>query len=343
MNVLRQLHADLIGKDSYRGVTLTYVWMANQFGHFSLGFIPTVVFHRFCAKGAGAADALRFALYVWVFWILFEAYNFLGPLWHKRRSKSKVIYVPGRRYVFEPAWRNIAFDTATDLLFFGLGAVTASLVCKASVGGWLLLAALMVCVVYPTRYWFLTKLYLQAAQYPLQFRLSQWENAIDEAEIQTVNDFLADSGKGSHLLIFGSKGSGKTSLSIAIATELSIRHRACVYSTGIKLCSMFFEPAVPPQSLWDWRCADVLVIDDINPGEPIHEDLITPAAFLQYIDTLSENEANRQVLKETTVIWVLGNERKEKDTPTLWHRLLKNIGIEEEKIHSINLLVNEGP
>jgi hypothetical protein len=35
--ILQQLNFDLIGKDSYRGITLTYAWMANQFGHIALG------------------------------------------------------------------------------------------------------------------------------------------------------------------------------------------------------------------------------------------------------------------------------------------------------------------
>lgn len=40
-DIRNQLKADLIGKDSYRGVTLTYSWLANQFGHFSLGYAYT--------------------------------------------------------------------------------------------------------------------------------------------------------------------------------------------------------------------------------------------------------------------------------------------------------------
>ncbi len=36
-DIRNQLKADLIGKDSYRGVTLTYTWLANQFGHISSG------------------------------------------------------------------------------------------------------------------------------------------------------------------------------------------------------------------------------------------------------------------------------------------------------------------
>ena len=73
--ILQQLKADLIGKDSYRGVTLTYAWLANQFGHISLGFIPTFVVYYFLN-----IEAFKAALYVAAFCFLFELYNFLGPL-----------------------------------------------------------------------------------------------------------------------------------------------------------------------------------------------------------------------------------------------------------------------
>jgi uncharacterized membrane protein len=33
--IFRQILNDLSGKDAYRGVTLTYTWMANQFGQLS--------------------------------------------------------------------------------------------------------------------------------------------------------------------------------------------------------------------------------------------------------------------------------------------------------------------
>ncbi len=41
--ILCQLKKDLVGKDAYRGVSLTYSLLANQFGHFSLGFIPAIM------------------------------------------------------------------------------------------------------------------------------------------------------------------------------------------------------------------------------------------------------------------------------------------------------------
>ena len=87
--ILQQLKADLIGKDSYRGVTLTYAWLANQFGHISLGFIPTFLVYYFLN-----IEAFKAALYVAAFWFLFELYNFLGPLLSKKESNSDVVFMP---------------------------------------------------------------------------------------------------------------------------------------------------------------------------------------------------------------------------------------------------------
>lgn len=333
----RQLKADLIGKDSYRGVTLTYAWMANQFGHFGLGFIPTILLYRFLANGLNNIDAFRCALYVSLFWLLFEMYNFLGPLLKRKHSRSKLVYVPGKAYTFEPAWKNIAFDTSTDLLFFWTGAFTASLVCDYKFATLLIVLALVLLLVYPVHYWFRVKIYLQTAQYPLQFRLSQWEYPIDEVEKNTVLDFLQMKDSGKHLLIFGAKGNGKTSLAVAIATELSIRYHACTYTSGIKLCSMFFEPINTKKVFWDWRSADVLVIDDINPGDPIKEDLVKPEAFLNYLDQLSNNTSNREVFRKTSVVWVLGNDRFKEQTAERWHAMIEQIGVKKENIFSINL------
>jgi hypothetical protein len=81
-----QLIKDLIGKDSYRGVTLTYAWLANQIGHFALGFIPTVTLFILMNKANYSITAIQSALGVTLFWFLFECYNFLVPLL-KGRSK----------------------------------------------------------------------------------------------------------------------------------------------------------------------------------------------------------------------------------------------------------------
>ena len=77
-DIISTLHADLIGKDSHRGITLTYGWLANQIGHYALGFIPTSLLFL------NGFSLLNSMLYVGFFWLAFEIYNALSPLYKKR-------------------------------------------------------------------------------------------------------------------------------------------------------------------------------------------------------------------------------------------------------------------
>lgn len=340
--VLSQLKADLIGKDSYRGVTLTYAWMANQFGHFSLGFIPTFIAYTFLSPHFNhAVTAVWCAVGVSINWLAFEAVNFLGPLMLKKRTRSKVFYVPKEQYIFEPAWRNLAFDTFTDLLFFWLGAFVSSALCCPTTFAAVTVTVLLVALIYPSRYWFITKMYLQMAEYPFQFRLSQWDfTDMAREHRNTIQRFLTSNEKGMHLLLFGNEKCGKTSLSVGIATEMAIRHKTCLYTTGIKLYSLFFEDDTKwgeCGNLWRWYNTSLLVIDDVNSCQPV-DDIVTAERFLSYIDTHTAcNERNRRIIKETNVIWVMGDYVAGKETIDQWKNMLQHIGIANDKIYEINL------
>lgn len=329
--VLAQLKYDLIGKDSYRGVSLTYSWMANQFGHFSLGFIPCLLAYSFLKKHADMPHlSLWAALLVSITWLLFETYNFLGPLLKTRTSG------------FGIAWGNVAFDTVTDVCFFALGAFAAGWFLE----GYYLPAMVMIVVVallsYPVYYWYLTKMYLQAAQYPFQFRLSQWNLDISDVDKDTILQFMEPGATGKHLLVFGSKNSGKTSISVGIATEMSIRRHSCLYTTAMKQCCLFYdlENAVgSAQTLWGWRDCSLLVIDDCNPGDPVPDDLIHPHTFLQWLDAAGPVEEciNRQLIRDKNVIWVMGSARTGKDSLSHWQQMLAEIGVAPENRLAVNL------
>lgn len=182
-------------------------------------------------------------------------------------------------------------------------------------------------------------MYLQIPQYPFQFRLSQWEaEQIGEESKRNINKFLNNKHDGMHLFIFGSKSSGKTRISVGIATELSIKHKPCYYITAMKLFSMFFDADENSSGLWNWRSSSVLVIDDINAGHPVKQDFISPEHFLKLIDTYSaQNEKNRNAIKNTNTIWVLGSSDKEDDLYGQWHEMLENIGVDKRKILSVHL------
>ncbi|MDB5230115.1 MAG: ATP-binding protein [Chitinophagaceae bacterium] len=338
-DILKQLKADLIGKDSYRGVTLTYSWLANQFGHFALGFIPVFLLYEWLLRDHSTGFAIKWAtISICILWPVFESYNFLGPLLLKRSTRH-VKLDKNKNYTFQPDWKNVGFDTLTDVGYFWLGSLTASIILGFN---WLILiflVAIIVLLIYPSYYWFTTKMFLQSAQYPSQYRLSQWNFPLNDEGKQTVTNFLNNKDGGKHVLLFGAKGSGKTSLGIGIGTELSIKRKPCSYTTSMKLFSLFFDQAQPVdnQSLWTWRNASLLIIDDVNPGYPILRDLVTPSMFLNFIDTLGRNDRNRETIKQKNTIWVLGNENGEEHMLNSWKKMLEEIGVAQENILPVNL------
>ena len=246
---------------------------------------------------------------------------------------------PSQKYIFKPAWGNVAFDTITDIGFFWFGAFFTSSLCNYSSTSVTILFILAGLLIYPVYYWYPTKMYLQIPQYPFQFRLSQWEaEHIGEEAVHNIHRFLNNKHDGMHLFIFGSKSSGKTRISVGIATELSIKHKRCYYITAMKLFSMFFEPDESPSNLWNWRSSSVLVIDDINAGHPVKQDFISPEHFLNLIDTYSgQNEINRNAIKNTNAIWVLGSSDTGNDLYGKWHEMLENIGVDKKNILSVHL------
>ena len=350
--IYQQLNKDLIGKDSYRGVTLTYAWLANQFGHFSLGFIPTVVIHFFLTATNpsvvafvsifGIDPPVRNAEYwsaflVWGAWIIFETFNFLKPLVWGKSSRKKAL--GDGNYVFQPAWYNVTFDTLTDLAYFGMGALAASLICNYHEEMLIGLGVLIVLVSYPAYYWYTTKMLLQNAEYPFQLRLSQWNNAIKDANVTYLLDFLKSRQKGKHILVFGSKGTGKTTLAVAIATEASIKNSCCSYVTAVKLLSMFYDPQNLEYQggLWDWRKCDLLVIDDINPGRPVRSDIISTELFYEILNNLDNGAHNIEHIKNKNIIWVMGSDDPTNMLEEKWKLLLNQIGIDNSNIKVIDL------
>lgn len=322
-----QLGLDLIGKDSFRGVTLTYAWLANQFGHFGLGFIPTVVLYALFPTWSQKPPfkGLKPAICISVFWILFETYNFLGPLLLQKQA---------RPYVFPPRWGNIAFDTLTDVGFFMLGAFTAAVAWSRRRAARLAVATVGLALLYPSYWWYTCKMYLQYAEYPSQIRLGEWNLKINAQDAKRVSSYLNLRDSGNHLLLFGSRNSGKTSLAIAMATECSFQREACFYTSAMKLLSLFFDRS-PYPGPWNWRSADLLVIDDLNPGEPLHNELITAAAFRDV--AMASGKDNIRLLASKNIIWVAGSEGSDAAFRKKWVDMLLTMGVDSRKIWVVNL------
>ena len=82
-----------------------------------------------------------------------------------------------------------------------------------------------------------------------------------------------------------------------------------------------------------WRTADYLVIDDINPGDPIRNETITADLFAQH---LNANPNNAAAIKNGNIIWVLGNDATA-DLQNNWTNFLLTIGVPNDQIHLVQL------
>ncbi len=105
----------------------------------------------------------------------------------------------------------------------------------------------------------------------------------------------------------------------------------------MKLFSLFFEPA-SSDGLWDWREASLLVIDDINPGFALKDELVTPDLFLHFLSQNGMAEANKKAIREKNIIWILGmDDETQKIKHHKWQAMLIEMGISSSKIFSVNL------
>jgi hypothetical protein len=90
--ILGQLKKDLIGKDVYRGTTQTYTLLANQFGHFALGFIPTAVIYSIVQYTSNNKEVLHWPwITVSAFWILFELFHYQYAVVAHRKPSLRVV------------------------------------------------------------------------------------------------------------------------------------------------------------------------------------------------------------------------------------------------------------
>jgi hypothetical protein len=351
--IYRQLKQDLIGKDAYRGITLSYAWLANQFGHFALGFIPVPILYalfNFFLKGEKIflLPYLPSAI-VWLTWIAFEIVNFYKSV--SRKKNETAIIKKAKEYFYRPRRGHFYYDLYTDLGFFAFGASSALLLITFSVAVVWFCIAIAIMLIIPSRYWYSSKIYLQRALYPFQYRLSQWKTYVSVQNKDAINRFMEEELSPLHLLLLGEDDYEKIHMCVGIGSEMSYQHKKCRYLTAIKAFECFYRKAAAdgpasPLFSWSWQEAALLIIDDINPSHSDIKEVISTNEFLEKINA-NYGAENKKLLTEKKVIWVLGNENTPKEEEENWKKMLLDIGVHAENIIVVNLSektgVNEKP
>jgi hypothetical protein len=140
--------------------------------------------------------------------------------------------------------------------------------------------------------------------------------------------------------LFGPDGSGKTSLAVGIANELSIQQHVCAYITAAKLYSLFAQndpELTNPVRLWNWREASTLIIDDVNPGQPVKDEIMTAEEFKHYLLDLSFGTTNKDAISNKNLIWVLGTETGPGQDK--WKNMLEALGVGQHSMMVVDLSI----
>jgi hypothetical protein len=338
--IRKQLKEDLIGKDAFRGVTISYTWLANQFGHIGLGFIPAAMLYVWIYHGKRVASGMWGpAAAILFIWIIIELKNYgISILPRKKDSFTKR---KARARFYNPRKWHFINDLFTDLLFFGFGAFLAGLLFDVNivtVAGFIFFST---AIAYHFKYWYLSKIYLQRALYPFQYRLSQWDRHISQANTDAVNKFMEASYPGTHLLVLGEDDDEKIHLCVGIGSEVSYQLKKCRYLTAMKAFECFYryEAEDSPdahQKCWNWEESELVIIDDINPSHAHIKEVIAPDEFYEKI-TANYAEENKKLLREKKVIWMLGNEEPDGHIQRTWKYMLVKTGVDPDNIITIDL------
>ena len=338
--VFTQVAHDLYGtKDVQDAVTASYVWMADQIGHISLGLLPTLLFSwiwLMVCQSWGLADAwsiggcVAITLAIFAYWISKERQDYVDT--YNRAIK---------RFPFDSS--DIKWNVKTALLYFGIGGLLAL---GAQIGLWWLVGVLIVSLWPALRvafWWLRRKLAFQQAGLPYLYRLTNFSGVIGDDAMAAVSGlcdlqerpvtlrkvlFTPDVVERTnpvtarHLLITGPLRSGKTSLAVGIGTEFAFALGIGRYLSAAKLMQLMTGPRdaakiVPSEMdyddgrvLWPLIECDLVIVDDVDGGLPTAAvpaiSAIRPVEFAAALKSAGGSAALAELGGKRTV-WVLGN------------------------------------
>lgn len=272
-DILQQSKRDFVGKDVQQSTTYTYVWSADQGGHFMLGFVPAFIIHwigifvhdeLYCENvfGRRPFGIVWAAGLVMIGWTALELYD-LFDSWRMAHKGSGY---------FSFNLGNLIWNVLTALFYFALGAVVAALSAWGAANvllGILILGLLQFFFI--GVWWLRRKIFFQQAGLPYLYRLANFSSTIEtagmdddekkkeRAKLIEFIDGLAsapkdrsgtheiDPNKGlprRHLIITGSRGAGKSGLAAGIGTEFAFNCGIGRYTTMSELVQYVQNPTI---------------------------------------------------------------------------------------------------
>jgi hypothetical protein len=347
--VAQQAYRDWFGKDVQETPTVSYVWTADQFGHFGLGFQITYLLGWIAQILDYKSPRTLFGLAVAnvTVWVVKEGFDYLRELKKARAAKS----------IFKFNGKEIGRNVFTALFYIAYGALVAGLAEINPIYGIYSVFAVAPFALWLAFVWLRVKITFQQAGLPYLYRLATFPNNID----RKIAEFIVEISKpgqagpavpnGKHFLISGPLDSGKSSLAVGIGTEFAFRLGIGRYTTLIKfLESAIADERQPGQPefndgriLWPWETSDLLIIDDVDvvneliPGSG-EQMVIERQVARQRIAALQARVRPDllKTLKNRRTVWVVGDAHDRELVE--WQTMIANVlGIEPAEIKTLDL------
>lgn len=351
--VARQAVGDWFGKEVQNGYTMTYVWMTNQLGHFTLGFLFTFILvwivevaHATAAAGCSIwfspSDACSIASrHLQSSMLLIPGLGL--ATWIYKEVRDCVVAMrdaKGNPFRFD-IW-DVVKDALTAVWFISVGIAVAYLSFLSWFIALLVFFSGVVVALIPAKYWLSRKMCFQQADPPFLYRLADFSSALappPSVSVKEIEEYAAGRALFRNLLIFGDVGSGRTSLAVGILTEHTFLVRSARYLTWAK----FIENAQGPEAtvqegvvVWPWRQSDILVLDDLV--KTIGRRPVTaPSEIGADLRGLPSDVV--ATLADRHNVWVLGPGWQPQMRPENWiEELAKILGISIEAFRYVELV-----
>jgi hypothetical protein len=318
-DVIRQFKLDIYDKEVQSAATYSYLWIADQVGHLGLAVVLQFLGHD-----------LHQILSRWIdlSWISANLFGLLlvciaTAYWEYSSYTHMLKQTTGR---FSVNKRGLAANAITATGYMWGGAVIGYGFHQETGPSIEVMLLVLVVAVFPAVPWIRQKMIWQKAALPFLHRLANVRKTITSeaaAEVQTVVErSVPPDGEPRQVIIFGSIGTGRTSLAAGIGTEFAFRRRKVRYLTFDKFLELSSStenfPGPKNITYWPWFDAQVLVIDDVSSALlPMQNTHIPVEIFERAL--IKQIKSNWDGLTNRDSVWVVG----EVEDQALWIDLIE--------------------